>query len=160
MEVSVRRITRDDWAAFRAIRLRALADAPDAFGITLGEAQPKPDVAWQDRAGGPGLLLIGFAGELPVAIGGLHAPEGSLDAYVWGMWVEPAWRGRGLAGSILDELLDWARRHDRAVSLHVTEGNDGARRLYEAASFEPTGEWEPLRAGSELQIERLCWRPA
>lgn len=151
----LRVISGADWAALKAIRLRALADAPDAFGITLAEATANPPEVWRERADGPGPLVLASAGERPVAMGGLHAPEGASEAMVWGMWVEPEWRGRGLAAGILRELLGWASRHDRSVSLHVTEGNDGARRLYEAHGFVATGEWEPLRAGSHLRIESL-----
>jgi ribosomal protein S18 acetylase RimI-like enzyme len=91
-------------------------------------------------------------------MGGLFAPEDAGDAFVWGMWVAPEARGRGLGQSILRTLLEHAEQLGRTVLLHVTAGNDGARRLYEANGFEPTGEWEPLREGSPLQIEllRLC----
>jgi ribosomal protein S18 acetylase RimI-like enzyme len=90
-------------------------------------------------------------------MGGLYAPEDSTDAFVWGMWVEPESRGHGVGARLLGELLDRARARtdDRTVLLHVTEGNDGARHLYESHGFVATGEWEPLREGSGLQIELL-----
>ncbi len=87
-------------------------------------------------------------------MGGLYTPEGSGEAFVWGMWVEPEWRGRGLGGRILRELVDGADQRGRAVFLHVTEGND-ARRLYEAHGFVSTGEWQPLREGSAVRMETL-----
>jgi GNAT superfamily N-acetyltransferase len=155
MEPELRVISGDDWAVFRALRLRALADSPDAFGATLAEAAANPEAIWRDRAEGPGPLLMAFRDKSPVAMGGLHAPENSQEAFVWGMWVDPDSRGQGLGARILRELLDWTRRLDRAVALHVTEGNDGARRLYEAHAFASTGEWQPLREGSEVRVETL-----
>ena len=100
-------------------------------------------------------MLIAYDGESPIAMGGLFAPEGANDAFIWGMWVAPEARGCGLGQGILRELLEQADQLDRTVPLHVTEGNDGARCLYEAHGFVSTGEWEPLRKGSSLRIETL-----
>lgn len=155
MEPVIRVISGDDWAVFRALRLRALGDSPDAFGVTLDEAAANPEAVWRGRAEGPGPVLMAYSGESPVGMGALHTPENSQEAFVWGMWVDPDLRGQGLGARILRELLDWARRLDRAVSLHVTERNDGARRLYEAHAFASTGEWQPLREGSEVRMETL-----
>jgi ribosomal protein S18 acetylase RimI-like enzyme len=159
MGVVVRQISGDDWGPFRDLRLRALADSPDAFGITLAEAEKNGEADWRRRAEGPGPSFMAFVDEQPVAMGGLHAPEGSADAFVWGMWVDPEWRGRGLASRILHEVLNRAQRKGCGVVLHVTEGNDRARRLYEAHGFASTGEWAPLRDGSELRIEMMRWSP-
>jgi ribosomal protein S18 acetylase RimI-like enzyme len=157
-EDELRRIGPDDWAAFKEVRLRALADAPDAFGAVLADARQQPDSLWQERAAGPGPTLVGLAGGAPVAMGGLFAPEDHDLVFVWGMWTAPEARGRGWAGRILDDLLVRARVIGRDVVLHVTEGNDAARRLYVGRGFEPTGTWEPLREGSPLRIEELRLR--
>src|SRR5262245_22889432 len=42
-EITVRRIQAEEWEWLRAIRLRALADAPMAFGSTLADEQAQPD---------------------------------------------------------------------------------------------------------------------
>ena len=151
----LRVITADDWAVFRALRLRALADSPDSFSITLAEATPNPEAVWRERAEGPGPVVLAFDGGRAVAMGGLHTPEGSTDAFVWGMWVEPGSRGRGLGARVLAELLARVPADGRTVRLHVTDGNDGARRLYEAHGFVATGEWQPLRDGSGVLIETM-----
>lgn len=155
MGPDVRVISEEDWVAFKTLRLQALADSPDAFAVTLAEAEADTEKEWRQRAGSPHPVVMAFDGERPVAMGGMYAPENSGEAFVWGMWANPACRGRGVGARILGVLLDHAQA-DREVSLHVAEGND-ARRLYEAHGFVSTGEWEPLREGSAVRIERLRW---
>ena len=149
----LREITADDWADFRAVRLRALADAPTAFGMTLEESSKLPEEGWRERAGTPYPTWIGYAEGAPVAMGGVFAPEDI--GFVWGMWTAPEARGRGWGGRILDAGVAWCRERGLPVVLHVTEGNAGARALYLSRGFVPTGVWEPLREGSDLRIEEL-----
>jgi predicted GNAT family acetyltransferase len=151
-------LTRDDWAELKDVRLRALADAPDAFGAVLSDVVDLPDEAWRRRltAEHP-TYVVRERGEA-VAMAGGFAPDDSPDAFVWGMWTAPEARGRGHSGALLDAVVTWAQGLGRVPHLHVTEGNDVARRLYVRRGFEPTGTWEPLRAGSPLRIEELALR--
>jgi hypothetical protein len=43
---SVRRFGPGEWPALRRLRLRALADAPDAFSRTFAEERDLPDAHW------------------------------------------------------------------------------------------------------------------
>ncbi|WP_170225163.1 GNAT family N-acetyltransferase [Nocardioides albertanoniae] len=155
MNVEVRTITADDWSLFRDVSLRALADSPDAFRRTFAEAQALTDDFWLERAGGSSPILMVLEEGRGVAMGGVFAPPESTVAYVWGMWTAPEARGRGYAAGLLTDLVTWCRDRDLGVRLHVTEGNDVARRLYAAHGFEPTGGSEPLREGSALRVEEL-----
>ena len=56
----VRRLRPDEWRDLRALRLRALEDAPDAFGATLAEEAAEPDLTWQERAGAADRLVRRF----------------------------------------------------------------------------------------------------
>ena len=40
--IEIRPMRADDWERVRRVRLRALADAPDAFATTLESAQKRP----------------------------------------------------------------------------------------------------------------------
>lgn len=150
----MRAIGADDWADLREVRLRALADAPDAFGATLAAAESQPESFWRERAGSAGLTLLVWEDARPVAMGGIHAPTPGTGM-VWGMWTAPEARGKGHGSRILDELLAWARRERLEVRLQVTEDNESARRLYIDRGFESTGEWAPLREGSPVRAEQL-----
>lgn len=162
---TLRRAAPDDWPLVREVRLRALADSPTAFGAVLDQARALPDADWRRRLT-YGVTVVGVDDDTGrgVAMGGAFAPPESDSLSLWGMWTDPATRGQGLGGRLLDDLLAWCRdagpdagpdigRGD--VRLHVTEDNPGARRLYTSRGFVPTGAWERLRADSELRCEEL-----
>lgn len=162
MSIDLRAVDGDDWQLLRDVRLRALADSPDAFGATRAQAEALSEAEWRRRSDGGGLTLVVVEDGSAVAMGGTFAPDDGPTIFVWGMWTDPAARGRGLGGLLLDELVAWCRDPQRTgttydeVRLHVTEGNDGARRLYLGRGFVPTGTWERLREGSPLRAEELA----
>ena len=95
--------------------------------------------------------LLAFAGEEIVGLISLSTTTGA-DArvpdpgtvYLWQMFVRPDHQGTGLAGALLDRLLEEARRrgYERIV-LWTPAGAAQARRFYEREGFELTGEEDP-----------------
>jgi GNAT superfamily N-acetyltransferase len=161
MPVELLPVKASDWHVLREVRLKALADSPDAFGTTVDQALALSDAEWRERAGGEGLTLVALLDGVGVGMGGAVAPPGRPSVFIWGMWVDASARGLGVGSQLLDKLVAWCRGSDQPnhsypeVRLHVTEGNTGARRLYVRHGFRPTGAWESLREGSPLRIEEL-----
>jgi ribosomal protein S18 acetylase RimI-like enzyme len=145
----LRRLGPDDWETFRAIRLRALADSPDAFTSTLDREHGFDERDWRQRLIGPVYVV---EDPDPVSVGGAFDIAGT--PHVWGMWTDPDHRGRGHARRILDAVLP----PDRPAQLDVNVANAGARAAYERYGFVGTGELEPLREGSELRVELMVLR--
>jgi ribosomal protein S18 acetylase RimI-like enzyme len=157
--MEVRRVRGDEWEALRDMRLRALADAPDAFKTTHDDAAGRPERWWREwadaSAGGRGqAMFLAWEAGKPIGIAGAYGGPERFD--VISMWTDPAWRGRGVAAALLRAAVDFAG--DAPVYLSVTETNDAARRLYERHGFELTGVSEPLRAGASLQVYELRLR--
>ena len=146
----LRRLGPEDWEDFRDIRLRSLADSPDAFGSTLEREQGFTDDDWRRRLGGP---VYAVFDPHPVAIGGIFDNAGT--PHVWGMWTDPAHRGRGHARAILDALIPPGTR----AQLDVNVDNGGARTAYERYGFVGTGQLEPLRPGSDQRMELMVLSP-
>ena len=144
----------DDWETVRDVRLRALADSPDAFSARLERDRALPEQTWRERLAAPNPTLLGLRDGHGVAMGGVF-PTGPGAAMVWGMWTDPAHRGLGAGRRILDRLLEWSQDAGRTPYLHVAEGNDAARALYVSRGFVPTGVWEPLREGSAARVEEM-----
>jgi ribosomal protein S18 acetylase RimI-like enzyme len=145
----LRRLGPDDWADFRGIRLRSLADSPDAFSSTLEREQGFGEDDWRRRLVGPVYVVDD---PRPVAVGGIFDHDGT--PHVWGMWTDPAHRGRGHSRRILDALIP----PGTPAQLDVNVTNGGARTVYERYGFVGTGAFEPLRPGSDMLIELMVLR--
>jgi predicted GNAT family acetyltransferase len=61
-------------------------------------------------------------------------------AQIQGVWVDPRWRGKGIAAPALATVMhDALDRVARTVSLYVNDYNEAARRAYAKCGFKPTG---------------------
>jgi ribosomal protein S18 acetylase RimI-like enzyme len=154
-------VTDADWPRLREIRLRALEDAPDAFGSTLEHERAYDEGEWLGWIRGwneatTNHVVVATEAERWVGLAvGSHA-VGDRVAHVYAMWVEPSARGRGLGRELVEAVAAWAlERGADDLELGVTEGNAAAEALYRAAGFTETGVVEPLRAGSPLTLRVL-----
>ena len=160
--MNVRRLEWGEAALFKSIRLRALAEAPYAFAHTHAEISAKPDSYWEQmtsaltRPGGHVMLLAEDGGApAGMAFGVMPRvrPEDRADApHLGGMWVDPAFRGRGVGRALAQAVIDWARdeRGFTMIALWVTEGNDAAITLYERMGFARTGKTDRLPSDPTL----------
>lgn len=131
-----------DWEHVRAVRLRALADAPDAFWVTLAEEESLTEEQWRERLAATTAATFLAVGDdagvgLVVVFPSEWAPG---DAGIAAMWVAPEARGTGTADGLLSAAVDWARTtgYPRA-RLWVNDANQAAGRLYARHGFTPTG---------------------
>ena len=158
---TARPLTADEWETWRDLRLRALADAPDAFMSTSADEAARPDAFWRDlvaatAAHDRGELWIAEADGLPVGMGFSRLDPDGDALHLFAMWVSPDARRTGTARSILEAMLAWgvAAEADRA-DLWVTAGNEAAERLYAGLGFVSTGDRSRLREGSDRFVVRL-----
>ncbi len=148
------------WAEFRDLRLRALETDPAAFGQTLATARDYPDDLWQSR------LLdvlenrswIVFADDGGALVGMLGAFQSEDDlqrrnATIWGVFVDPAVRGKGISRAMLDKLMSQLRGAGLlTATLAVNKEQTAAVRLYERAGFRIVGH-ETVTLGDGLPHE-------
>jgi GNAT superfamily N-acetyltransferase len=151
--MDVRALRAGEVALFKDLRLRALADSPDAFAETLAHAEAQPAAYWENltrSVSEPGRHVMFVAEDAARAVGlvfGLLDRERASVGRVGGMWVAPEARGRGAGRALLDAVVAWARRRGLArLELWVTEGNSPAALLYRSAGFAETGARDVLPA--------------
>jgi GNAT superfamily N-acetyltransferase len=155
--ITIRNMTADDSALYRALRLKSLADAPDAFGSTLEAEEAYPEQHWRARlerasVSGKDLPLLVFASGTPIALAWAKCDAASPEVInLFQMWVDPTRRGQGVGLALLDSVVLWATSMKAsAVQLGVANGQEAAVRMYLKAGFVPYGLAEPLRDGSPL----------
>lgn len=140
----------------RGVRLRALADAPEAFAASLEEEQAFDDAEWERRVTTNAWFLVRADGEAVGLACGIPEPDDDAGRHLVGMWVEPAFRGRGLSDLLVAAVMAWARREGaETLALWVVDGNDRALGLYERLGFEATGEQQPVPGRSDAVESRM-----
>jgi GNAT superfamily N-acetyltransferase len=162
VNLNVRRIRADEGLQLRALRLRALADAPMAFGSTLAREEAFAEHVWHERAAGgaSGDDRATFIAEregrwIGLATGLANDPDGSGPMLV-GMFVDPAERGHRVGVALVEAVTAWARTRGAArLSLWVTSVNTPAVALYNRCGFRATGEGRPMGHTPSLSELRM-----
>jgi hypothetical protein len=83
--MDIRALDSREWADHRALRLRALADAPDAFRTTYDEAVTRSDEMWAET--------VRFTAEDPDTVSWVAVQDGAVVGQAFsrrdGSWVSP-----------------------------------------------------------------------
>ena len=148
------RLRETDIERYRELRRRMLEDSPWAF-----EASPDDDHALTQLADSLGVqhnAIFAIAGEQLadtkltsrgnelIAAAGISRASGTKYAHrarLWGIFVEPAYRGHGLGKAVMSAAIELARTWPGVdfIDLGVSENSPEARRLYERLGFQQWG---------------------
>jgi ribosomal protein S18 acetylase RimI-like enzyme len=157
-------ITPLNLSRFKDVRLRALQDAPYAFGSTYARESQFAESEWLARVerwnGERGAGFLAMDGGSPCGIAGaLLDLTDPTRAQLVSMWTAPTHRQRGVGRLLVNEVLRWAQsRQVQLLLLMVTSTNHHAIRFYEGLSFTRTGRTEPYPNDAAL-IEYEMSRP-
>ncbi|KAI0688655.1 acyl-CoA N-acyltransferase [Cytidiella melzeri] len=162
-------------ASYRTLRLSALQTDPSSFSSNYARELAFTDDQWRERLDSPlknniiartdegswvGMLSLVAPGGLP----GASFPTNPGHTFVvFGMWVHPDHRGKGVGKRLLDTGLCWADKWaedhlcgDALVVLTVGAHNVKARDLYACAGFEKFTVGDTEKAGRAVCMVRKC----
>lgn len=146
----------------RALRLRALRESPDSFGETFADVAARSASYWEDLTRSvtePGrhVMFLACDGEHVLgSVYGLVDRERREAARVGGMWVDPAWRRRGVGRALLQEVFSWARERGLGrLGLWAPAHSPAAFSLYRQAGFRETGNRRPLPTNPSLHVVEM-----
>jgi len=141
--IELRVLTPDDWRTWRALRLAALAEAPEAFGSQLADWQGQGDreERWRARLSIPGSYnVVAVLDGQPAGMGS-GVLEGEGTAELISMWVCPQARGKGIGDRLIAAVERWARQAGMTtLRLSVADDNEPAAALYQRHGLRLTGE--------------------
>src|SRR4051794_31531137 len=124
--------------AYRKLMLEAYAAHPYAFTSSVRERTTLPQSWWEDRLSdqpNPKEVVFGaLEDDSIVGVAGMSfesREKVSHKATLFGMYVPPKFRGKGIGRQLVLATLEFARsRPVRIVQLTVTEANAPAEALY------------------------------
>ncbi len=147
MDFTITRLAAEEGLRLRTIRLRSLADAPDAFGSTYGEAAARPPDTWAAQLREIPTFVAVVDGEDAGIVRGARDDSRPDTAWLISMWVAPEVRGQGVGEALIDAVVEWARAGGaRRLLLDVGDHNRPAIALYARMGFEPNGTTGSLPA--------------
>lgn len=142
-------ITPQNASIFRATRLRALQDTPNAFGSTYAKESQLTDDDWVTRArnwkGEKSILYLAMDARNAIGIAGSYLDQKDpTRAHLISMWTAPTHRHQGIGRLLVDEIINWATLHEAVtLQLMVTSSNEPAILFYRRLGFGFTGHIEP-----------------
>jgi RimJ/RimL family protein N-acetyltransferase len=142
MAFALRQLTRDDAAAFHALRMELLSLHPESFGTAATEHAAQGLETSAERLATEAVVGGFVEGEL-VGIASLMRQPRMKERHkgmLRGMYVRRSSRGSGLSDAIVEWILDRARADGiEQVHLTVVADNARARRLYDRWGFTVYG---------------------
>ncbi|HEU5013192.1 MAG TPA: GNAT family N-acetyltransferase [Roseiflexaceae bacterium] len=166
-QFTIRTTHENDMRAYRELRLEALKNHPTAFGMDYETSAAQPESYWLERlqANDDRATFVAESGGQFVGMAGIFWESNVKEhhaGYIWGVYVRPAWRGAGVADSLIAACLAWAREHElRLVRLSVNATNGAAIRCYLRHGFSIYGVdpevilWDGVYYDELLMVKRL-----
>ncbi|EJM58361.1 GNAT family N-acetyltransferase [Pseudomonas sp. GM48] len=161
----IERLDASHALVYRALMLEAYDLHPQAFTSSVRERAVMPLSWWESRLASKLDVVLGafedgrLAGIVGLAFESREKARHKVTLF--GMYVSPTVRQRGLGYQLVQAALGEARNHAglRLIQLTVTAGNDPAFSLYQHCGFVQFG-LEPMavRVGEEYYDKIHMWR--
>ena len=148
-DITVRSLGVHEWERYRAVRLTALQESPQAFVATHGEEAAEPEEFWRNRMQRSTRLLAEREG-VALGIASVGAADDPGVAQLFGLWVHPDARGTGVATELVRAgARAAAAAGNRQLLYWVGTENGRAVAFASGFGFRPTAQRRPMRVVSE-----------
>ncbi|MDN5762953.1 MAG: GNAT family N-acetyltransferase, partial [Microlunatus sp.] len=133
-EITVRVLGEDEWSDYRAIRLAALEESPEAFSSSHAEEANHREEDWRAAVRRAHRLLATGGDDAPVGVVSVGPAEEEQSADLFGLWVTPAVRNTGVAWRLVEAAAAEALR-EGWIHLYYWVGTQNGRAIGFATNF-------------------------
>ncbi|MCF2946002.1 GNAT family N-acetyltransferase [Paenibacillus tarimensis] len=143
----IKEIKQEDVELYWKLRLEALKTNPEAFGATYEDSVKTPisEVVKRIQNESDNYILMAFT-ERDQAAGmvGFRREQGiklKHKGMIWGVYVSPEYRGKGIAKELLKEVINRGKEIEglKQINLGAVTTNQAAIDLYKKLGFETYG---------------------
>ncbi|KKO52712.1 GNAT family N-acetyltransferase [Paenibacillus sp. DMB20] len=145
--IHIKNIQPEHVGMFWELRLEALKTHPEAFGSSYEDSAGTPldNVVKRIKNEKDNYILGAYTedGQLRGMVGFVRESGMKLKhkGTIWGVYVSPAYRGQGIAQTLLEEVLNRGKEIEglKQIHLSVVTANKTASELYKKLGFETYG---------------------
>ena len=124
MNISIRQLIENDWREFSQIRLKALQTDPSVFGSNYEKESQMSEAEWRNRlqAKDNAIFLI-YEDETPIGMTCISIDRDDptrKTALLWGSWLAPDFRGKGLSELMYRTRINWAKNQPTVEKIIVS----------------------------------------
>lgn len=156
--MQIKLLNKENWQVWKALRLEALQNTPEAFCASFEEEFCLSDQKFQDWLEQCSIFgafldnqLIGCAGFYC-----LDALKTKHRGVLWGTYIKPTYRGKGIASHLIDAVIIHARSCVMQLHLTCVTSNTTALKIYQNHGFKIYGtEPRALKIGADFYDEHL-----
>lgn len=148
--MNIRRLTEKDASAYRVLRLQALQNNPESYLAVYETEASKPleSFAWEMRYAGSVGQINGYYGVLVddqligyAQLDQIQLPKQQHIAYLYNLYVDPAYRGQGHATQLFNYISQLAKEKTQIERIFITcnRKNTAAQAVYKKLGFQEHG---------------------
>ncbi|HVE58264.1 MAG TPA: GNAT family protein [Pyrinomonadaceae bacterium] len=162
MNISITQLAENDWRLLSEIRLRALQTDPSVFGSNYESESKFTEAEWRSRLqSDDSAIFMIFDGETPIGMTGVSVfrddPSGRT-AMLWGSWLAPEFRQKGLSDLMYEKRIEWAKAHPTVERIIVSNraSNLASKYANQKHGFVFTRTHEKIWTDGKLEDE-VCY---
>jgi RimJ/RimL family protein N-acetyltransferase len=124
MNITIRRAEESDWRDLRFLRLKALRSDASVFGSSHEKESAMSEADWKSwlQTNDIAIFLL-YDDRVPMGLTGIALDRDDPTkkrAVLWGSWLEPYARGKGLSRLMYQRRIEWAQYHPTIEDIIVS----------------------------------------
>jgi len=124
MNVFIKQLTENDWQKFSQVRLKALQTDPTVFGSNYEKESQMTESEWRSRLQPKdNAIFLIFENETPIGMTAVSIDRDDptkKTALLWGSWLAPHFRGKGLSELMYQARINWAKEQPTIEKIIVS----------------------------------------